>query len=241
MRMIRAACRSAICRVRRGRGRPRDGLPEHRLACSRREDRLQVGRQAAAARGSARSDPADRAITAMPCPTSARRARRRSRPTTASARRAAHRPAPAEVLPNVDKVRIERAGDAALAGGAARRPTRSGRWSRSSGRRPVSSCDVEMPEAGVMETDWAENRAKIPQDVDPQPARQGDRQRLFDRRARQVPHAPGARRGAGHHRDLHQPPRHGRGLHDHRRPGRRTPSGSRARRIPNSRPRCCAG
>ena len=35
--------------------------------------------------------------------------------------------------------------------------------------------DRRSPTAGVMETDWAENRAKIPQDFDPQHARQGAR------------------------------------------------------------------
>jgi outer membrane protein assembly factor BamC len=44
---------------------------------------------------------------------------------------------------------------------------------------------------GIMETDWAENRAKLPQDFI-----RSTLGKLFDsvysRRARQVPHAPGA-------------------------------------------------
>ena len=60
-----------------------------------------------------------------------------------------------------------------------------------------------------METDWAENRAKIPQDWIRAIARQADRPGLLDGRARQVPHPPRAQRRDGRHRDLHQPPRHG--------------------------------
>jgi outer membrane protein assembly factor BamC len=68
------------------------------------------------------------------------------------------------VLPKVDKVRVERAG--------------SQRWlvvdMPAAEVWPVLKdfwqelgfiVNVEMPEAGVMETDWAENRAKIPQDA----------------------------------------------------------------------------
>ena len=43
-----------------------------------------------------------------------------------------------------------------------------------------------------METDWAENRAKIPQDFIRGMLGKLLDQRLLDRRARQVPHAPGA-------------------------------------------------
>ena len=70
----------------------------------------------------------------------------------------------AAVLPKVDKVRIERAG--------------SQRWlvvdMPAQEAWPLIKdfwqglgfiVNVEMPEAGVMETDWAENRAKIPQDA----------------------------------------------------------------------------
>jgi outer membrane protein assembly factor BamC len=69
-----------------------------------------------------------------------------------------------EVLPQVDKMRIERAG--------------SQRWLVVPGSPdkvwPALKefwqdlgfiVNIEMPEAGIMETDWAENRAKIPQDI----------------------------------------------------------------------------
>ncbi len=68
-----------------------------------------------------------------------------------------------EVLPQMEKMRIERAG--------------TQRWLVVSGTPeklwPVVKefwqevgllVNVEMPEAGIMETDWAENRAKLPQD-----------------------------------------------------------------------------
>ena len=68
------------------------------------------------------------------------------------------------VLPQVDKTRIERSGNQ--------------RWLVVSGVRPAELWDqvkefwqetgfvikLEIPEAGVMETDWAENRAQIQQD-----------------------------------------------------------------------------
>ncbi len=71
---------------------------------------------------------------------------------------------------------------------------------------------LDQPNVGIMETDWAENRAKLPQDIIRCDAWQSVRVAVLHRRARQVPHPPGAgcRR---QHRDLHQPPRHGRGLY----------------------------
>ena len=73
---------------------------------------------------------------------------------------------------------------------------------------------MDQPNLGIMETDWAENRAKIPQDfirstlgklldsVYSTSERDHFRTRLERTRQRR-------------HRDLHQPPRHGRGLHQH--------------------------
>ncbi|MCX8017563.1 MAG: outer membrane protein assembly factor BamC, partial [Rhodocyclaceae bacterium] len=68
------------------------------------------------------------------------------------------------VLPSVDKMRIERAG--------------TQRWLIASGTPEALwpqikefwqelgfIINVEIPEAGVMETDWAENRAKLPHDI----------------------------------------------------------------------------
>lgn len=81
----------------------------------------------------------------------------------ANERGEAHAEPSTEVLPQVDKMRIERAG--------------TQRWLVVSGSPeklwPVVKefwqemgllVNVELPEAGIMETDWAENRAKLPQD-----------------------------------------------------------------------------
>ncbi len=61
-----------------------------------------------------------------------------------------------------------------------------------------------------METEWAENRAKLPQDIIRKTLGLGDRFGVFDRREGQVPHPRRARHQG--QRGLHQPPRHGRGL-----------------------------
>ena len=67
--------------------------------------------------------------------------------------------------------------------------------------------------------------------------RQGVREPVFHRRTRPLPHPPGAHRQR-RHRDLHQPPRHGRGLLQHAKKTR--PSGNPARPTWNSRPSSCA-
>lgn len=68
------------------------------------------------------------------------------------------------VLPSVDKMRIERAGSQRwlVTGGTPEKlwPTIKEFW-----QELGFIVDLEMPEAGVMETDWAENRAKLPQDI----------------------------------------------------------------------------
>ncbi len=68
------------------------------------------------------------------------------------------------VLPNIDKMRVERAGSQRwlVAAGAPDKlwPTIKEFWQETG-----FIVDVELPEAGVMETDWAENRAKLPQDI----------------------------------------------------------------------------
>jgi hypothetical protein len=46
--------------------------------------------------------------------------------------------------------------------------------------------DTESQQTGIMETDWAENAAKIPDSVIRKALRQGARQRLFLARTRQV-------------------------------------------------------
>ena len=67
------------------------------------------------------------------------------------------------VLPTVDKMRIERAGTQRwlVAAGSPEQmwPTLKEFW-----QELGFIVDIEVPEAGLMETDWAENRAKLPQD-----------------------------------------------------------------------------
>ena len=70
---------------------------------------------------------------------------------------------PSEVLPNVDKTRIERSGTQrwlVVAGS----PDKVWGTVKDFWQENGLLIKVEMPEAGVMETDWAENRAKLPQD-----------------------------------------------------------------------------
>ncbi len=68
------------------------------------------------------------------------------------------------VLPTVDKMRIERAGSQRwlVAAGTPEQlwPALKEFW-----QELGFIINVETPEAGVMETDWAEDRAKLPQDV----------------------------------------------------------------------------
>ena len=68
------------------------------------------------------------------------------------------------VLPSVDKMRIERSGTQRwlVASGAPEQlwPAIKEFWQETG-----FLVNVELPEAGVMETDWAENRAKLPQDI----------------------------------------------------------------------------
>lgn len=69
-----------------------------------------------------------------------------------------------ELLPQIDKMRIERSGSQRwlVVGGAAEKlwPNIKDFW-----QELGFLVNVERPEAGVMETDWAENRAKLPQDI----------------------------------------------------------------------------
>jgi outer membrane protein assembly factor BamC len=69
-----------------------------------------------------------------------------------------------EILPSVDKMRIERAGTQRwlVVGGTPDQlwPVLKEFW-----QELGFLVNVELPEAGVMETDWAENRAKLPQDI----------------------------------------------------------------------------
>ena len=69
-----------------------------------------------------------------------------------------------DLLPQVDKMRIERSGTQRwlVVGGAPDKfwPVVKEFW-----QELGFLVNVEIPEAGIMETDWAENRAKLPQDI----------------------------------------------------------------------------
>lgn len=68
-----------------------------------------------------------------------------------------------DILPNVDKARIERSGNQrwlVVAG----TPDKAWGVAKDFWQENGLLISLELPEAGVMETDWAENRAKIPQD-----------------------------------------------------------------------------
>ncbi len=69
-----------------------------------------------------------------------------------------------EVLPQMDKMRVERAGSQrwlVVAGTPDKLwPTLKDFW-----QELGFIVNLELPDAGILETDWAENRAKLPQDV----------------------------------------------------------------------------
>jgi len=69
-----------------------------------------------------------------------------------------------DLLPQVDKMRIERSGTQRwlVVGGA---PEKLWPGVKEFWQELGFLVNVEIPEAGIMETDWAENRAKIPQDI----------------------------------------------------------------------------
>ena len=69
----------------------------------------------------------------------------------------------AGVLPNVDKMRVDRAGTQRWLV-VAEPPEKLWPLVRDFWQENGFLLSVNLPEAGVMETDWAENRAKIPQD-----------------------------------------------------------------------------
>ncbi|MDK9703920.1 MAG: outer membrane protein assembly factor BamC [Sulfuritalea sp.] len=69
-----------------------------------------------------------------------------------------------DVLPQVEKMRIERSGTQRwlVVGGS---PDKLWPGVKEFWQELGFLVNVELPEAGIMETDWAENRAKIPQDI----------------------------------------------------------------------------
>ncbi|MEO8145789.1 MAG: outer membrane protein assembly factor BamC [Betaproteobacteria bacterium] len=69
----------------------------------------------------------------------------------------------ASVLPSVDKMRVDRAGNQRWLV-VAEPPEKLWPLVRDFWQENGFLISINLPEAGVMETDWAENRAKIPQD-----------------------------------------------------------------------------
>jgi len=69
-----------------------------------------------------------------------------------------------DLLPQVDKMRIERSGTQRwlVVGGT---PDKLWPGVKEFWQELGFLVNLEVPEAGIMETDWAENRAKIPQDI----------------------------------------------------------------------------
>ncbi len=69
-----------------------------------------------------------------------------------------------DLLPQVDKMRIERSGTQRwlVVGGA---PDKLWPGVKEFWQELGFLVNVEVPEAGIMETDWAENRSKVPQDI----------------------------------------------------------------------------
>ncbi|MDA8256821.1 MAG: outer membrane protein assembly factor BamC [Betaproteobacteria bacterium] len=69
-----------------------------------------------------------------------------------------------DLLPQVDKMRVERSGTQRwlVVNGA---PEKLWPGIKEFWQELGFMVNVEVPEAGIMETDWAENRAKIPQDI----------------------------------------------------------------------------
>jgi len=143
----------------------------------------------------------------------------------------------AAVLPNVEQVRIERAGTQRwlVAAGTPEQlwPQIKAFWQETG-----FLVATELPEAGVMETDWAENRAKLPQDIlratlgrvfdSLYSTAERDKFRTRSSRASQPARRKSTSATAACMRSIS--PR-----------ARTRPAGSRAPPIRNSRPRCCAG
>lgn len=69
-----------------------------------------------------------------------------------------------DLLPQIDKMRIERSGTQRwlVVGGS---PEKLWPGVKEFWQELGFLVNVEIPEAGIMETDWAENRAKLPQDI----------------------------------------------------------------------------
>ena len=219
---------NAFCKVRRAGALRRAALS----ACSVLEsDKIDYksASKGVVARSPARPDPAVARLALR----GARRRRHRQQPTRSA------RPPPGLPTAATDAGRrAHRARGRRSAGWwSTARPTSCGARCATSGRRAASCWRMDQPNLGIMETDWAENRAKIPQDFIRNTLGKlldsvystGERDR-FRTRLERTRHR--------RHRDLHQPPRHDRGLQQHRR--RTRPSGSPAPPTPSWKPNSCA-
>jgi len=69
-----------------------------------------------------------------------------------------------EILPQIDKMRVERSGNQRWLV-VASTPDKIWTTLKDFWQELGFIVNLELPDAGIMETDWAENRAKIPQDV----------------------------------------------------------------------------
>jgi hypothetical protein len=125
------------------------------------EDRLQIGRQAADAGSAARPGRAGRG---EPLRDSRTQGSGTATLSTYSQERQAAPSGAQTLLPTQDKARIERAGTQRwLVVNATPQqvwPVIKDFWQETG-----FIVNLESPETGVIETDWAENRANIPQDV----------------------------------------------------------------------------
>ena len=153
-----------------------------------------------------------RATTATPFPTAQVSATLLGLPGRARASEAA-RGAARAVLPAGRRMRIERAGTQRWLVVRASRRRSCGRWCKDFWQENGFLVKIEQPEAGVMETDWAENRAKIPQDVVRDLLGKFARLGLLDLASATSSARGSSARPTARHRDLHQPSRHGGGLH----------------------------
>ncbi len=89
---------------------------------------------------------------------------RRVATASSEATRAGTRPVAAGVLPTIKDARIERAGTQRWMVVSAK-PDQIWQTVKEFWQENGFVIDIERPESGVMETDWAENRAKIGQDI----------------------------------------------------------------------------
>ena len=133
------------------------------------------------------------------------------------AAQSANRPRAVEGSPSTRRRTRGSSAPATSAGSSSRRRrSRRGTRCASSGTTSASCSRSSNRTIGVMETDWAENRAEIPSD-----GPRGTIGKYIDifyttLQARQVPHAHRARHRARHRRDLHFASRHGAGADDAR-------------------------